>query len=65
MIAAGRQNRTDFLAGTGEMGGRIRGFDWAATPLGSIEVVAGFPQNVGQPDPQLPPSDVDRLGARK
>jgi signal transduction histidine kinase len=37
MIAAGRKNRTDFLAGTGEMGGRIRDFDWASTPLGSIE----------------------------
>ncbi|MBL0427035.1 ATP-binding protein [Ramlibacter alkalitolerans] len=27
----------DFLAGGGEMGQRIRSFDWAATPLGPIE----------------------------
>jgi PAS domain S-box-containing protein len=27
----------DFLSGTGEMGNRIRDFDWTATPLGPIE----------------------------
>ncbi|HEX8800143.1 MAG TPA: ATP-binding protein, partial [Terriglobales bacterium] len=32
---------TDFLAGGGEMGERIRGFDWLPTPLGSIK---GWPQ---------------------
>ncbi len=37
MIAADRNDRADFLAGTGEMGERIRGFDWTRTPLGPIE----------------------------
>ena len=32
---------SDFLAGGGEMGERIRGFDWSSTPLGSI---AEWPQ---------------------
>ena len=30
-------NKLDFLAGGGEMGERIRAFDWASTPLGPIE----------------------------
>jgi hypothetical protein len=29
-----------FLAGGGEMGERIRGFDWTTTPLGSFAVSA-------------------------
>ena len=33
----------DFLSGSGEMGARMRAFDWAATPLGSPE---GWPQNL-------------------
>lgn len=37
MTAADNKSRTDFLAGTGEMGIRIRDFDWAATPLGPME----------------------------
>src|SRR3954470_16649710 len=32
-----------FLAGGGEMGKRIRAFDWSRTPLGPIE---GWPQNL-------------------
>ncbi|MDB6063283.1 MAG: Multi-sensor hybrid histidine kinase [Verrucomicrobiaceae bacterium] len=35
--------RRDFLAGGGEMGARIRAFDWAATPLGSPEA---WPQSL-------------------
>ncbi len=33
----------DFLAGGGEMGQRIREYDWSATPLGPID---GWPQNL-------------------
>ena len=33
----------EFLAGGGEMGQRIREYDWASTPLGPIE---GWPQNL-------------------
>src|SRR3546814_15478791 len=33
----------DFLTGGGEMGDRIRRFDWAATPLG---VPGGWPQSL-------------------
>jgi hypothetical protein len=33
----------DFLSGGGEMGARMRAFDWATTPLGSPE---GWPQNL-------------------
>jgi signal transduction histidine kinase len=33
----------EFLAGGGEMGQRIREYDWSATPLGPIE---GWPQNL-------------------
>ena len=33
----------DFLAGGGEMGGRIRAFDWAATPLGAPDA---WPQSL-------------------
>ena len=34
---------TSFLAGGGEMGARIRGFDWARTSLGSPD---GWPQSL-------------------
>ena len=34
---------TDFLAGGGEMGALMRGFDWAGTPLGAVE---GWPQSL-------------------
>jgi PAS domain S-box-containing protein len=37
MTATGGTARTDFLSGTGEMGDRIRAFDWTGTPLGHIE----------------------------
>jgi signal transduction histidine kinase len=33
----------DFLAGGGEMGERIRGMDWSATPLGPVD---GWPQSL-------------------
>lgn len=35
--------RTGFLAGGGEMGARIRDFDWSATPLGPIQ---SWPQSL-------------------
>jgi PAS domain S-box-containing protein len=37
MIAADNKAHTDFLLGAGEMGARIREFDWSTTPLGAIE----------------------------
>lgn len=36
-------SRADFLAGAGEMGARIRTFDWARTPLGPLE---SWPQSL-------------------
>ena len=36
-------NRADFLRGSGEMGERIRSFDWASHPLGPVE---GWPQSL-------------------
>ena len=41
--AARRATGSDFLAGGGEMGGRIRAHDWAATPLGPVET---WPQSL-------------------
>ena len=40
-VAQGRSE--DFLAGGGEMGRRIREFDWANNPLGPV---AGWPQSL-------------------
>ena len=40
---ARRGRRGDFLAGGGEMGRRIRAFDWSATPLGPPK---GWPQSL-------------------
>ncbi|BAZ16353.1 putative sensor protein [Calothrix sp. NIES-4071] len=37
------QIRGDFLSGGGEMGKLMRSFDWAKTPLGSVE---SFPQSL-------------------
>ncbi|GEM_PF-706230 len=37
MIAADRAALPAFLAGAGEMGPRIHGFDWSATPLGPLD----------------------------
>jgi signal transduction histidine kinase len=39
----GQDTRPTFLAGGGEMGERIRGFDWSKTPLGPVEV---WPQSL-------------------
>lgn len=36
-IAISKSNRLDFLSGGGEMGERIRNFDWTKTPLGDPE----------------------------
>src|SRR5579871_4593130 len=41
MIVSDRE--TDFLAGSAEMGGRIRAFDWTRTPLGPID---SWPQSL-------------------
>ena len=41
--AARRATGSDFLAGGGEMGGRIREHDWPATPLGPVET---WPQSL-------------------
>jgi PAS domain-containing protein len=41
--AAANQNLPDFLAGGGEMGERIRAFDWTTTPLGHPQ---GWPQGL-------------------
>jgi hypothetical protein len=41
--AARRASGADFLAGGGEMGGRIREHDWPATPLGPVET---WPQSL-------------------
>ncbi len=38
-----RESRQGFLAGGGELGEMIRGFDWSATPLGAPET---WPQNL-------------------
>jgi PAS domain S-box-containing protein len=43
LIAANDKVRRDFLAGTGEMGARIRALDWSRTPLGPIEA---WPQSL-------------------
>jgi PAS domain S-box-containing protein len=37
MTASGPRAHADFLSGAGEMGSRIRSFDWDRTPLGPIE----------------------------
>jgi hypothetical protein len=34
---------TSWQAGGGEMGVRIRAFDWSSTPLGPIEIVVAGP----------------------
>ena len=41
--SARRATGSDFLAGGGEMGGRIREHDWSATPLGPVET---WPQSL-------------------
>src|SRR5262249_48986296 len=43
----------DFLAGGGEMGERIRGLDWARTPLGPLDT---WPQSLRSPLGTLLPS---------
>ena len=47
------------------MADRVRAFDWAATPLGPIEV---WPQSLrgrGAPDPRQSPADVYLVGTRR
>ena len=43
MIAAETHIQTDFLSGAGEMGKRIREFDWDRTPLGGVQ---SWPQSL-------------------
>ena len=43
MIAGSGLSRADFLSGAGEMGRRIREFDWARTPVGPI---GSWPQSL-------------------
>lgn len=43
MISTENKVHTDFLAGAGDMGARIRAFDWTRTPLGELE---SWPQSL-------------------
>ena len=42
-MAASRSRIGDFLAGGGELGGLMRGYNWSETPLGPPD---GWPQSL-------------------
>ena len=53
-----------FVAGGGDLGERIRAFDWSATPLGPLCRMAAEPQDGGADHAHLAAANLDWLGQR-